>query len=583
MFIYGSSIDSLFNELNKHNFEDSIRVNLLIKIGEKLLYSNPDSSILFTSKALELSEKIQWSRGTAGAYRQLGVSRLNKGDYVSAIDYFQSALTSLKQFPNKQFEASIYNNLGTVYSYIGEFDKAIDNYKKLLVNSRELNLKMEESVALMNIGFTYQRMNEDKKAMDYLSKSLKIAEDSSFEQVAAYALNNMAILYTRANDFREALIAFQKSIEYADKSNDMTIKASSIGGIAQTYFHSNDFYNAEKYCKMSLAMSIKSGALLYQSEIQLLLSDIYKEQKKFDKALEEYKTYIILRDSILNDEKKTEIAKKEMKFEFDKKDAISKSEISRQKLIKNFTFSGAAVLALAFVSIFSFYKRRRDAEKKRSISDFNALVSETEMKALRSQMNPHFIFNSLNSINDYILKNDIKSADLYLSKFSRLMRMILENSEKKEISIADDIKGLELYMQLESLRLKNKFSFEIVVDTEIDRENTLIPPLILQPFVENSIWHGLHNKDNGGKILIHIKKDGNMINCIVEDNGIGREESAKRNAIENSLERKSLGMKITNARIEILNKLKKSNAAVKLSDLSEGLRVEVKLPLELNF
>ncbi|MGH2649367.1 MAG: sensor histidine kinase, partial [Ginsengibacter sp.] len=132
-------------------------------------------------------------------------------------------------------------------------------------------------------------------------------------------------------------------------------------------------------------------------------------------------------------------------------------------------------------------------------------------------MNPHFIFNSLNSISDYILKNDVQSADIYLTKFAKVMRMILENSDQKEVTLKDDLKALELYMQLESLRMKDKFTYEIKIDESINAENTLIPPLILQPFVENSIWHGMQGKKGEGHILISIKKEGNMINCSVED------------------------------------------------------------------
>jgi len=158
------------------------------------------------------------------------------------------------------------------------------------------------------------------------------------------------------------------------------------------------------------------------------------------------------------------------------------------------------------------------------------------------------------------------------------MGLILENSEKKEVSLADDLKGLELYMQLEALRLNNKFTYAITVDKNIDQENTMVPPLILQPFVENSIWHGLSKKQGAGKILIDIKREDQMLNCTVEDNGLGRNQTHA--SIEGN---KSLGMKITKARIDIINKIKNSKAAVELSDLAEGLKVEVRLPFEVSF
>jgi LytS/YehU family sensor histidine kinase len=155
------------------------------------------------------------------------------------------------------------------------------------------------------------------------------------------------------------------------------------------------------------------------------------------------------------------------------------------------------------------------------------------------------------------------------------MRLTLENSEQKAITLDEDLKALELYMQLESSRLNNKFTYEIKVDDNIDKENTLVPPMILQPFVENSIWHGISKMEGEGKILIEIKREEEMINCIVEDNGPGIQS--------HSAERKSLGMKITKARIDIMNKIKKSRAAIQLFNKEQGVRVEVKLPLELSF
>jgi LytS/YehU family sensor histidine kinase len=157
------------------------------------------------------------------------------------------------------------------------------------------------------------------------------------------------------------------------------------------------------------------------------------------------------------------------------------------------------------------------------------------------------------------------------------MRTTLEHSEQKAITLEEDLKALELYMQLESLRLNNKFTYEIKVDDTIEKENTLVPPMILQPFVENSIWHGISKMNGKGRILIEVKKENEMINCVVEDNGLGMQSSHQTS------DKKSLGMKITKARIDILNKLKQSTAAVKLLNKTQGVRVEVKLPLELSF
>jgi len=244
----------------------------------------------------------------------------------------------------------------------------------------------------------------------------------------------------------------------------------------------------------------------------------------------------------------------------------------------------AGIVLLGTVVYFILYKRKRDAVALQKEAEFNTGVAETEMKALRSQMNPHFIFNSLNSIGDYMAKNNVQEADRYLGKFAKLMRMILENSGQKDVPLADDLKALEMYMQLEALRMNNKFTYEIKVDDDIDKDITLIPPLILQPFAENSIWHGIAQKEGTGKFLIHIKKENEgVINCIVEDDGIGRKKSAAVKTTAPRQDKTSLGMKITQARIDILNKIKNTKAAIQLCDLEQGMRVEIRLPLSTSF
>src|SRR5690606_35801755 len=160
-----------------------------------------------------------------------------------------------------------------------------------------------------------------------------------------------------------------------------------------------------------------------------------------------------------------------------------------------------------------------------------------------------------------------------------IIRQILENSNQDEISLEDDLKIMELYLQVESMRLHNKFTYAIHVDDTIDAANTLVPPLILQPFIENSIWHGISKKDSKGHIDITIKKDRDMLSCTVDDNGIGRVLKKDTSLMKST----SLGINITKNRVDIMNKKKNTNGAIKMIDKEEGVRVEVTLPLQLAF
>jgi sensor histidine kinase YesM len=223
------------------------------------------------------------------------------------------------------------------------------------------------------------------------------------------------------------------------------------------------------------------------------------------------------------------------------------------------------------------YNRRRKIK-------FDKQVMDVEMKALRAQMNPHFIFNSLHSISRYVMDNDKENTLEYLSKFANLMRLTLENSREKEVPLEKDLDALELYIQLEALRMKNNFTYNIEIDPQLDKEDTLIPPLLLQPFVENAIIHGLKDNENG-LIKISVKKEKDeMICCVIEDNGTGNKET-----VASERKHKSLGKKIVNERLNIINQLKKVKASVHIFDLhnnennESGMRVELLLPLELAF
>jgi sensor histidine kinase YesM len=210
---------------------------------------------------------------------------------------------------------------------------------------------------------------------------------------------------------------------------------------------------------------------------------------------------------------------------------------------------------------------------------------EMEMKALRAQMNPHFIFNSLNSINKYILRNDQVNASRYLTRFARLIRLILDNSNSREVALSDELEALKLYIEMEALRFANKFTYEITIAGNVSAGTLQVPPLIIQPYVENAIWHGLLHKKSNGKLTVLINKSNdNMLQCVIEDNGIGRLK-AKEIKSKSANANKSLGMKLTEERINILNQNLSLNASIEVIDLvnsvgdAAGTKVILKIPI----
>ncbi len=267
---------------------------------------------------------------------------------------------------------------------------------------------------------------------------------------------------------------------------------------------------------------------------------------------------------------------------------ISEKALAERKRKNDLLLAGICILVI--VSVFSILLIRQRNLKTRAVERADTLhkMAEVEMKALRAQMNPHFIFNSLNSINKYIVAKDEDAASDYLTRFSHLIRLVLNNSMYKAVTLDKDLETLELYMQMEQLRFEEPFKYEIAIEENIDTERVLIPPLLLQPFVENSIWHGLMPKQCAGKILIKINSTHDTLNCIVEDNGIGRKKAAEINATKQSIHQ-SLGIKVTEDRIEILKQQKNTESKLAVTDLKDengnasGTRVEINLPLEYSY
>jgi len=227
--------------------------------------------------------------------------------------------------------------------------------------------------------------------------------------------------------------------------------------------------------------------------------------------------------------------------------------------------------------------------------------AELENKALRAQMNPHFIFNALNTIEALIIEEKPDAASALLQKFSKLVRLVLENSQQPRISLTLELEALELYIQLEAIRMDGRFRYQIDVDPQLERQRCQIPPMILQPFVENAILHGLrHLREREGLLKVQIRPvspipdgrttpvaDEEYLHCRIEDNGIGRARAAEINARTRISEKKqSLGTKLTTERIELLNASGRQDYRVEISDISgengTGTVVELYLPLEVS-
>lgn len=549
---YKKALDLRLNALNIfEGLKDKKSLGAIYNnIGVTYLYmANYPQALIFYFKALEMAQFAGDQQGQARYLMNIGLVYKKLGNYGNTFRYYQRALQLYQMLGDKTQTATILENMGAAYDEKGQHQKALTLYTQALSINRKIKFKRGEADDLTDIGIVYSNLKQYSPAFNYLKQALVLYKQSPDDNAMAVAYNELADILVNSPD--SALVNFGVPLK-------------------------NRYNSAEKYALDVVKISRESGAAEREMNGWQTLSIIHEKQNRYPAALNDYKKYTTLKDSIFNDEKKIAIKRAEIQFEADKKEALAAADIQKEKIIKNAIAAGSAIVFVAALALFISYKRRRDALQSQNDLLYRAKVTETEMKILRLQLNPHFIFNSLNSISNYITKNDIQKADYFLAKFSALMRGMLENSEEREISLTEELRMTELYMQLEAARLNNKFTYEIKVDPGIDPDATMIPPLLLQPFVENSIWHGFAEKEGAGHIEIDVALENMLLRFSVTDDGVGRKHKAQTG-------KKSFGVKITADRLALLNGAHYTNAGVSLTDLEKGTRVELSLPYQTEF
>ncbi|WP_257658118.1 tetratricopeptide repeat protein [Parapedobacter lycopersici] len=572
-------VDSLKNELASLSSADTTRVTLLLNIADALVWNDPQEALTYVKQAARLTDDLRWQKGKAYALRQEGVIYYEQSDPIRAMDRFHEALKAAEPLQDRSFEASIYNNIANIYSDLKQYDMALDHYRRLLAVSEALRDTTRIIIATVNMASVYIEQQQLSMGIASLNQALPLAQYIKNKRFEMAIQNNLGRALSKQGDDELALGHFNSCLQLAEQLGSDGIKANVLNSIAEIMFNRHQYAQAEDRSKEALALAEKVAALEWQANAWQTLSNIHERQHRPGEALHAYKQFITLRDSAVNDGKKAEITRKEMQFALEKQEAAAVAEMIRQRSITYAVIGVALVIMGAFAIGWRLYKRKRDSDELKKIAEFEALVADTEMKALRAQLNPHFIFNALNAIGNSIAEQDFDAAGSYLTRFAKLIRQILENSEHKEIPLTTDLELLTGYIQLESMRLQGKFTYGVDVAADIDPENTLVPPLILQPLIENSIWHGILPKKGPGHIQIRVQKEEESLCYTVEDNGIGRANVNGRSTTA----KRSMGIALTKARVSIAGTHQNKPSAILFDDLPDGLAVTVKLPLSLQF
>jgi len=548
-----------------------------------IVYKNQgkyDLALEYNDKAISLAEQETDTSWVAACYANHGTIYLKKSYYTLALDYYIKALKTFEKLDHKRRMGACYLNIGKIYSEQTDYDKALEYFSRVLNISHETGDRVSRTDCFLNIGKVYANMGEYELARDYTGKALELYEEMGYRHEMDECFKIIGTTYKNENNFNKALEFYNKALEISVLEEDMPGIAEIYGQMANVSCMQKKITMALEYGNYSAEIANQSGNLNARKNAYQCLSEIYGKTGDLDKALEYYKLYSSIKDSLFNENKYKAIRELETKYETEKKEhqlalLTEKSEVQTLKISRRNRglITSAAIITLLIILGYIVTRNNRLRAKQQAV--------ELEQKLLRSQMNPHFIFNSLIAIQSYIYKKDPVKAGDFLAKFADLVRITLENSRVEFVLFEKEMKTLEVYLELQSIRFENKFIYSIEVDEEIDQDNLRIPPMFAQPFIENAIEHGLRHKSDGGLMKLNYLKRNNHILCTIEDNGVGREKAKE---LENKKHHQSLAIDITKERLDILSRRFKQKFSLNIIDLTNdmgnpcGTKVEILFP-----
>jgi len=540
----------------------------------------------YIQKAIETATSIQDTLPLADAKNSLGNIYKDMALFKQAIDAYFEALNLWELTGDSSGISIAYGSIGLMYYYQKEWDQALEFCFKKLPLSNAAGDLWEISKTYNTIAQIYNAKAEHDSALLYLRKGLKLNNEMNYPTGIAATYHNIATTFLLIPEIDSAFYYIEKAVSLARQTDDPALVNHYVtlgnvhkvkGNYTEALNNTLTAYNLGK--KMQLPM------VIYESSA--LLSDIYSRLNRNDLAYNYLKEYQQLSDSISNDEFLKRVTRLQIQYDFDKKQKaaeyaqmqermLHENRIRQQKLV----VKGLLIL-LVFVAFISFLYIRHN----RLRSQYARI--DLEQRLLRAQMNPHFIFNSLCAVQDFILAGKPQKANTFLTKIARLMRNILENSREEFIPLDKEIETIRLYLDLQQLRFETGFEYKITLDKSIDPENISVPPMLTQPCVENSIEHGLLPLKEKGELNIAYSLSNGLMMLEVTDNGIGRTEAAAR--ASKKKKKQSISTKLTAQRLEHFRKtMREKNISYEIIDLYEhnqatGTKVVMMLPYKRIF
>jgi tetratricopeptide (TPR) repeat protein len=550
-----------------------------------------------SKKAIELKETLSESNpiATADKYVELANELDKKEEYVKAEDYLKRALTLYQKQKDKDKIASTKRQLAQVQEKQKKFNQAILNYESASeeavdvgfskVNSNDASRlkntspKMQADYLDSNIKILEKEGKMDDAAEVYIQKAeVDLKADNkgmaieSYEKAIAVSKDKpeevlklkseISKVYESENNLDKAIEITKNTISDAEKLGSVSQQIEQQQTLATLYFKNENQEDGIILLEETYDLALKNGRTFDAKKAMLALSDYYRQQGNQTKAIELYDKFLndfdrmVQADSTLVDSKIFQVTEEKIK-QLEKERAL-KDELITKKNKFNYVLIGSVILMLILLGLI--------AKALFSIKTKNKKIA---LQSLRREMNPHFIFNSLNSVNQFIAQNNELEANKYLTSYSNLMRNMMETSNKDFISLSNELEQIKKYLDLEHLRFQDKFEYEIMVDEKLDADAILVPNMLIQPHLENAIWHGLRYRETKGTLKVTFAEENQLIKVSIEDDGIGVEKSRELKT-QNQKVHESRGLNNVEERIKLLNDLFHQQISYTISSGTDG-------------
>jgi tetratricopeptide (TPR) repeat protein len=504
--------------------------------------------------------------------------------YMESISHLEDAISVAEEHHLKGIIPMAYFSLADDYTYLGDLKEKRNALKKLIDAAEKENNQRLILAGLQNLGKTYIEPDHKFRIADsIIVKCLEIAYAANDTVFIAWPLTDRGWNYYLEKNYDAAIKCYNEALRYSEPAKFYAVSANALGNLGTIYRDLGDNEKSIKYYNKSIEQAKLGNVIFHLSWIYKDISDMYLGMKDTAAAFRNFVLYKLYSDTLMKKSSNEGLLDARIRYDAEarnKEVELLSLKVYNQRLL---LYGSLGLLVLCATVLILLLGRAR-INAKRRISEMNRKIAEVTQANLRQQMNPHFIFNTLNSIQYYMYQHDKLATNNYLTKFASLMRKVLENSQHTSVPLRDELDALNLYLELEMIRFKDKFEYEITVDEEIDTLLYKVPTMLIQPYVENSICHGVIPGEHKGFVRIDLRLESNFILCSIEDNGIGREAAQEKKKMSDS-NHNSLGTQIVSSRLDLVNALYGTSLKTVYIDLrnengeATGTRVEIQIPI----